>query len=75
MYDGFMATDSPAPDPFDAEIEALLGDPDFVARLDDVHDRLKRGELELHHDDEARKIVGLEREPQTSRVLTSADAG
>ena len=50
----------PAPDPFDAEIEALLRDPAFVARLDDVHGRLDRGELELKHDDEARKIVGLE---------------
>lgn len=55
-----MATAHPAPDPFDTEIDALLRDPAFVAHLDDMHSRLDRGEVELHHDDEARKIVGLE---------------
>jgi len=55
-----MATAHPAPDPFDAEIDALLRDRAFVAHLDDMHSRLDRGELELHHDDDARKIVDLE---------------
>jgi hypothetical protein len=51
-----------APDPFDAEIEAMLRDPELIADLDEQRAKLKRGELELHSNDEARRIVGLEPE-------------
>ena len=60
-YDAHMATVHPhlAPDPFDKEIEAMLRDPEVIAELDDLHGKLKRGELKMHSNDEARRIVGL----------------
>jgi hypothetical protein len=61
-----MATAHPhiAPDPFDEEIEAMLRDPELIADLDEQHTKLKRGELEVHGNDEARRIVGLKSESQ-----------
>jgi hypothetical protein len=61
-----MATTHPhlAPDPFDSEIEAMLRDPELIADLDEQRAKLERGELELHRNDEARRIVGLEPESQ-----------
>jgi hypothetical protein len=35
-----------APDPFDELVEARLRDPEVIARLDDLHARYERGELE-----------------------------
>jgi hypothetical protein len=54
---GGGATAHPAPDPFDRELEELLRDPAVIARLDDLHDRFDRGELELHDHEAARAIV------------------
>ena len=53
-----------APDPFDSEIEAMLRDPELIADLDEQRAKLERRELELHSNDEARRIVGLEPEGQ-----------
>lgn len=44
-----------APDPFDQEIERLLADPDVLARLDELEERRRRGELVLHDDAEVRR--------------------
>lgn len=44
-----------APDPFDEEIERLLADPDVLARLDELEERRRRGELVLHDDAEVRR--------------------
>jgi len=50
-----MATAHPhlvEPDPFDAEIEAMLRDPELIADLDDQHAKLKRGELKVRSHEE-----------------------
>ena len=44
-----------APDPFDEDLERLLADPEVIARLDDLEDRRRRGELVLHDDVEVRR--------------------
>jgi hypothetical protein len=44
-----------APDPFDEEIERLLADPDVLARLGELEERRRRGELVLHDDAEVRR--------------------
>lgn len=61
-----MATAHPhlAPDPFDSEVEAMLRDPKLIADLDEQRAKLERRELELHSNDEARRIVGLGPESQ-----------
>lgn len=64
MYDAHVATRHLAPDPFDKEIEAMLRDPEVVAELDNLHGQLKRGELEMGTNDEARRIVGLDPEAE-----------
>jgi hypothetical protein len=53
-----------APDPFDREIEVMLRDPEVVGELDQLHNRLQRGELEVGSNDEARAIVCLPPEDQ-----------
>lgn len=60
-----MATVHPhlEPDPFDEKIEEMLRDPELVADLADQRAKLARGELKVHSNNEARKIVGLEPEP------------
>lgn len=39
------------PDPFDKEVEVILGDPEVVADLDEQHAKFERGELKLHTND------------------------
>jgi hypothetical protein len=51
------------PDPFDEKIEEMLRDPELIADLDNQRAKLARGELKVHGNNEARKIVGLEPEP------------
>lgn len=46
-----------APDPFDKEVEAMLQDPRVIARLDDLHARLDRGELETLPMEEVRSRI------------------
>jgi hypothetical protein len=41
----------------------MLRDPELIADLDDQRAKLARGELNVHSSNEARKIVGLEPEP------------
>lgn len=45
------------PDPFDREVEAMLADAEFVSELDEMAEQLKRGELVLHSNDEARAVI------------------
>lgn len=46
-----------APDPFDAEIEALMADPAFRRELDEFDDRDARGEVQWHDDSKAREVL------------------
>lgn len=46
-----------APDPFDKEVEAMLADPEFIAELDELHQRFDRGELVLHSHEEALALI------------------
>ena len=64
-YDAYMAAVNPhlEPDPFDKEIEAMLRDPAVVARLDAIAEKRRNGTLLTHSNNEARRIVGLEPEP------------
>ena len=52
-----MATAHLGPDPFDEDIEKMLADPEFTAKLDDLHKRFDRGELVLHTNEEARAVI------------------
>jgi hypothetical protein len=66
MYDQIVASALPhlAPDPFDGEIEVMLRDPEVVAELEELHEQLRRGDLKVGSNDEARGIVGLPPEDQ-----------
>jgi hypothetical protein len=44
-----------SPDPFDEDLERLLADPEVRARLDELEERRRRGELVLHEDAEVRR--------------------
>jgi len=48
------------PDPFDKEIETMLANPEFVAKLDKRRGQVERGVAILHEHDEARRLVDLE---------------
>ncbi len=37
----------------------MLRDPEVVAELDELHEQLRHGDLEVASNDEARRIVGL----------------
>ncbi|MFN2569830.1 MAG: hypothetical protein ABR564_09570 [Candidatus Dormibacteria bacterium] len=50
-----MATAHPAPDPFDEEIDAMLSDPEVIARLDAIKAKRGSGTLVVHSNDEVRE--------------------
>jgi hypothetical protein len=56
-----MALSDPTPDPIDRDIELLLADPEWRARLDESEARHARGETaaQPRSHNEARRIVGL----------------
>jgi hypothetical protein len=55
-----MATDPLEPvDPIDAEMAAVLADPDIQASLDEIEAAVARGELGFVSNDEVREMLGL----------------
>ena len=59
-YDGLMATNHPAPDPFDEDLDRVLSDPAVIARLDAIAEKRKNGTLVTHsHEEVGKRLKGL----------------
>ena len=54
---GYSASVALAPDPFDAEIEALMADPAFRREFDEFDDRDASGDVQWHDESEAREVL------------------